>query len=271
MVTGPSGIPARREDVGQLFVVVYLCMAFAPFTTALILTGVVDGKEGYRRLFGRLFRWRADLRWYGVALLTTPLLLLAVLLPLTAVSRAFTLGILAEPDKLAVLATGIVGGIGAGLLEEVGWTGFALVKMRQWQRSALTVALTLGAIHGVWHFLGDFWGGAAFYGAAYYIPHIVSWVLALTALRVLIVWVYQHTQSLLLAVLMHASFTGSQRILEPTQVSAPESVVWYAAFMIGLWAMVAIVVRLEGPELNRSMTGMYSHETRGGPRSSTRE
>ena len=72
-------------------------------------------------LLSRMGRWRVSIRWYGVALLTAPVLVLAVLLTLTAlVSPVFA---------PSFSARGIVIGLAAGFFEEIGWTGFALPKL----------------------------------------------------------------------------------------------------------------------------------------------
>jgi hypothetical protein len=80
----------------------------------------------------------------------------------------------------------------------------------------------------------------------------------LTAYRVLMTWVYANTQSLLLAVLMHASYTGWLLTLYPT-TSLEQGLVWQAAFALALWVMVAVVitglaVRRSGPSLQGPLT-----------------
>ena len=64
---------------------------------------------------------------------------------------------------------------------------------------------------------------------------------ALTAHRLLMTWVYANTQSLLLAVLMHASHTGRLFVLYPA-TSFEQGLVWQTAFAVALWAVVAVVV-----------------------------
>lgn len=142
-----------------------------------------------------------------------------------------------------------MGGLAAGFFEELGWTGFALPKM-QLRHSALAAALMLGVTWAMWHFLADFWGGFDACGTLY-LPHFLLWVVALTAYRVLITWVYNNSGSLLLAMLMHASFTGSQAILGPSAAPASESVRWYAVFAAALWVVVAIVATAYGKRLVR--------------------
>ena len=64
-------------------------------------------------------------RWYAVALLTTPLLMITTLLGLSLTSRAFLPGILISDDKTSLVTLGLAVGLAAGLFEEPGGRGSA--------------------------------------------------------------------------------------------------------------------------------------------------
>src|SRR5512133_2845065 len=89
-VVWPTGIPGKVEQVGGLLPLVLLAMIAGPVTASLTTTALVEGRAGLRGLLARFCRWRVGARWYAVALLTTPLALLAVLLPLSLVAPVFT-------------------------------------------------------------------------------------------------------------------------------------------------------------------------------------
>jgi hypothetical protein len=59
-------------------------MLFAPGLVALALTALVAGKTGLRALWSRMTRWRVDLRWYALAVVALPLLVLIILYMLGA-------------------------------------------------------------------------------------------------------------------------------------------------------------------------------------------
>ncbi len=71
----------------------------------------------------------------------------------------------------------------------------------------------------------------------------------MTAMRVLIAWIYFNTNSVLLAQLLHASSTGSLVIFSPPRVSAAQESLWYAVYAVALWLIVAIVVATFGRRL----------------------
>src|SRR5690606_23010480 len=142
--------------------------------------------------------WQVSVRWYVIALLFAPLLVAAVLFVLSLFSPAYLPGILNTSDKLSLLLFGIAWGlIGGGFLEELGWTGFAVPKLRR-QYSAITTALIVGILWGVWHILIAFWSSGSLAGeesVAIFVAGFLAFYLgALPAYRILMVWVYDRTE-----------------------------------------------------------------------------
>jgi membrane protease YdiL (CAAX protease family) len=108
-------------------------LAAATFTgptfSAFVVTGVVEGRPGVKRLLRRYVQWRVKLRWYLFVLLAVPAgeVLGAIVLPGVAASyQPLTLSmVLSYP--LAFVATFVLGG---PLGEEPGWRGFALPRLQ---------------------------------------------------------------------------------------------------------------------------------------------
>ena len=65
------------------------------------------------------------------------------------------------------------------------------------------------------------------------------------------VWVYDRTGSLLVAILMHASLTASTLILQPLAVSGVALLVVTLAYAAATWVVVAAVVLAQGGHLSR--------------------
>jgi hypothetical protein len=61
----------------------------SPGIAGLLWTGVLDGRAGFHKLRTRLLTGPVGARWYVVALLTAPLLMMAVLLALSLISPMF--------------------------------------------------------------------------------------------------------------------------------------------------------------------------------------
>jgi hypothetical protein len=142
--------------------------------------------------------------------------------------------------------------VGGALLEELGWTGFAMPMLRR-RYSALTTGLIVGLLWGAWHVLIAVWASRGLAGeaslAGFIAGFLAFYFVALPAYRVLMVWVYDHTASLILAMLMHAVLSASMIVLQPP--SAEGQFTWNFLLGAALWAVVAVVARVKCGELSR--------------------
>ena len=254
ILAGPGGVPGTAAQVEALFPFMLLLLFAGPSIAGPLLTMLVDGRAGLRDLWARLLRWQVGMRWYAVALLFAPFLVTAVLLVLSLFSPAYLPGILNSSNKLSLLLFGIAWGlIGGGFLEELGWTGFAVHMLRR-QHSAVTTALVVGILWGVWHILIAFWSSGSLAGdasLAIFVAGFLAFYLgALPAYRVLMVWLYDRTVSLPVAMLMHASLSASTLILQPTATGTPY-LIWNLALAAVLWLVVAAVAIVNRGQIAR--------------------
>ena len=74
VVGGPSKILGSPDLLGTRFAFVMLAWLAGPSVASVLMTGIVYGRKGLRDLFARMTRWHVGARWYGVALLTAPLI-----------------------------------------------------------------------------------------------------------------------------------------------------------------------------------------------------
>jgi membrane protease YdiL (CAAX protease family) len=211
----------------------FVMMLLGPSLGGLTFTVLLDGRAGLRDLRARLMRWNVSASWYAVALLTAPTLLLAILLLLSIfVAPAF-----APRFQWALLPVGLL----AASFEEIGWTGYATPLLLA-RRGVGTAGLLLGLVWALWHALVAFLFTYSAMGQSWLLSFTLVYLATLTPYRILMTWVYANTQSALLAILMHASFTSWLLVIFP-DTSQIQSLAWQSAFATALWIAAAVVLQ----------------------------
>jgi uncharacterized protein len=246
LVGGPNIFAGTSWQTDPLFMSAILMMLAGPPVAGILMSVLVSGKDGLRGLLSRLLKGRVAARWYAVALLTAPLLQSAVLLALSQISPIFLPAIATTADKASLLLSGISMGLVGGFVEELGWTGFAIPKLRV-RHSVLATGLVVGVLWGAWHLFQMLWVASTSSEAIplkLFLPQFFFTATAqLTAYRVLMVWVYDRVGSLLMAVLMHASYIFSTLfVLAPPTTGVP-FLTYSWVFAVALWIVIAVVYR----------------------------
>jgi membrane protease YdiL (CAAX protease family) len=157
---GALALLLPKVSPGQAIPTWYGLMAFpvmllGPVVASIALTSLLEGRPGLGALSASMRRWRIQPRWYLLVLIA-PTTLLVVLF-----SLAMTVSGVFLRDLFVV---GFLFGPIAGFAEEIGWSGFALPRMRA-RYGAYRGSLLLGLIWGVWHLpVIDFLGAATPHG-----------------------------------------------------------------------------------------------------------
>jgi membrane protease YdiL (CAAX protease family) len=249
MVGGAGFFAGSSWQSDPRFLPAIQAMLLGPPVAGILCTMLFSGTTGLRKLLVRLSRWRICGRWYVVALLGAPLIQGGVLVVLSLISPVYLPSIVNSSDKTGLLLTAIVYGLVGGLVEELGWTGFAIPRLRT-RFSVFATGLIVGVVWGVWHMLQMWWVGSTSFEAVspgIFLPlYFLTAIAALTAYRVLMVWVYDRTASLFIAVLMHASYiVCTLFVLAPPTTGMP-FLVYSGVFVVVLWLTVAVVARVAG-------------------------
>jgi CAAX protease family protein len=250
VIGGPDGFTGTTAQDDPRFPLVFVAMLAGPSVAGILLTGLFGGRAGLRELLTRLSKWQVGARWYAVALLTAPLLTTVVLLALSVLSSQFLPAIVLTDDQVALLRFALAVGLLAGVFEELGWTGFAVSALR-FRYGVATSGLIVGVLWGAWHILAIVWGVGDRAGTLPLALFVALDVLSvLPAYRVLMVWVYDRTGSLLLAMLMHASLTASLLILPP-ETTGLALVTFDLALAAALWIVIAALAMANDGRLSR--------------------
>ena len=222
--------------------------AFGPCLAALIVTGMVEGVAGLRKLFGRLLIWRVSLGWYlialllpaGISLMTTALHMMfggdAPDFGNPPIYRVELPKLLMEYNAWTILIPVFLMELvfGSSLGEELGWRGFALFRLQQRLR-ALDATLIVALVWTVWaqpllHLQQT---------KDFVVPFLVMLVGVIPA-QVLTTWIFNSTGgSLLLVVLFNNAYKVTDWFLAPPDTAPVVSVAAY-------WLTTLLVVSAVG-------------------------
>jgi hypothetical protein len=108
------------------------------------------------------------------------------------------------------------------------------------QYGILGTGVLLGVMWGAWHF-AMFREPNSFSAALPFSVLLVRLFSWLPAYRVLMVWVYDRTDSLLIAMLMHGSLTATQLIFMPQPSSGMTLLISVLAWAVALWLLVGAI------------------------------
>lgn len=247
---GRGSMPATPKQFERLLPVAILALLAGPSVASVLLTALLDGLAGLRDLLVRLLRWRVGVRWYAVALLTAPLVMTAVLLTLSLTSPIFLPGIITSGDKTTRVLVGLATGLAAGIFEEMGWTGFAIPRLRR-RYDVLTTGLIVGILWAVWHLIVVYWASGTVSGPLALASYLLDPFLFLVGFRVLMVWVYNRTGSLLVAMLMHASLTATTRIISPLSIAGGPLIASDLFWAAAVWLVVTAVAAANAGQFSR--------------------
>jgi membrane protease YdiL (CAAX protease family) len=238
----PSDIVVKEMSASAVAVV--MAMVHAPTIAAMIVVFRSQSFEGIKALFRQLRHWDFSPHWYLKAILIFPATILAVLLMLSLYSSNF--------DPVFTLSILAFAALFSPLWEEIGWTGFATpVMLRRW--SPLQVALLLGFLHAMWHLPATIYGASVFHGDLFIVNFVVTSV-GIVGLRIVTIWIYMRTRSLVLGWLTHVGFTGGQLLLVPLSLSSGETVVWNSAFSVAVTGFVIYLLVWNKDWMSRQLT-----------------
>lgn len=221
-------------------------MPQGPAVAALIVIGATAGRKGLSEWWQRLTNLRVSLVWF----LAGPVIIIAYHLVAFVSSLLFGMQVTSAPYISAgtVLELALLG----GWLEEPGWSGYLLPKMRErfagHPNELLLAALTTGVFRSIWHL------PLLLYG---HIPWFDIFIFSF-AFQLIITWVLHRSGgSVIPVMLLHfaSNFMGS---FTYPMFGGEDHIVYVALFM-GTACLVAILIVAMGGLSSRRVT-QYARE-----------
>ncbi|MFC7135387.1 MULTISPECIES: CPBP family intramembrane glutamic endopeptidase [Salinibaculum] len=240
------GILGAAEPIRTLS---YVAGGFGPAVAGAVVTWL-DGSS-LRAWAGQIVRWRVAPRWYLAALF------LPVLVVVLASAGMLLFGMGVDPSVLAGRASLVavsfvtVALIGGGN-EEPGWRGFALPRLQE-QYAPVSATLILGVVWAFWHLPQLAADPNAVYSFAWLVeelPGLVLRVVNIVGFAFLLTWIYNGTESVLLAIVLHAGINTANSTLVPIPIDAitgESFLTVLVAVDIGVWLVaIALIVATGG-------------------------
>lgn len=227
----------------------FVAGGFGPALAGAVVTWL-DG-ESVKTWARQIVRWRVAPRWY----------LAAFVLPLLAVGLASVaitlLGTTVDPTVLSGRLSLVFGSyvfvalIGGGN-EEPGWRGFALPRLEE-RYAPVPATLILGVVWAFWHLPQLVADPNAVYSFAWLVdelPGIVLRVINIVGFAFLLTWIYNGTESVLLALLLHAGINTANSTLVPLPIetiTGESFMTVLIAVDIAVWVVaIALIVATRG-------------------------
>ena len=216
-------------------------LILGPTLSAIVVTGVTEGREGVGRLLRRIVLWRVGLRWYAFAFVVLPMVVFLSAAIMPGALAAFDVSKVPPALVKFVLLGFVALFIGGPVFEEIGWRGFALPRL-QGMYGPLFGSLVLGVLWGLWHlplFLIPAWDTP--HGS----PLDIAWFVLLAAsIAVVFTWLFNSTGgSVLLTILAHGSLNVS--ILTAYDMfPIPAVTRGFANFVVGIGVLALLILLL---------------------------
>lgn len=196
---------------GSILTVIFTLKAYAgPFLSAYIMARLIDGREGAKQFWHKVWQWREGWQWYAFILLVFPALYflgIALIPGALANFPSLTAG-----DLAAIPTTFVLIGFGGGpFQEEPGWRGFMLPRLLERYRNsgypAIKASLVLGVIWTFWHlpdFLTSQQHGGPDAGLLPFYYNLPIFLVIVILMAFIFTWLYNRTHgSVFMAILLH--------------------------------------------------------------------
>ena len=235
-------LPADQEPGGLMLIM--LLGTFAPTVAAIMMTGILEGKPGVKKLLAKLLIWRVGVRWWLAAFLLVPVATFAAIG--IYVLLGGTVGRF-DPSQWYIVLLGPVFALPFFVGEEMGWRGYALPRLQQ-KYTALWSSVIVGALWALWH-APAYWAseGTVISGKPVTLFAVGWYIIFLIGISIQMTWVYNNSKgSLLLMVLFHGMFTGPNvfPLFPDISSNALDQIIKLAP--IPVWIMAILIIARYG-------------------------
>jgi membrane protease YdiL (CAAX protease family) len=217
--------------------------SLGPALSAIILTYLLDSKEGVRQLFKQMLQWRVNVVWWLIGFYSFWLIasIISSVLQLAQFQKIvfqFGFSLINIPVIIFILQMPLLLGM---VGEELGWRGFALPKLLD-KYDPIVSSLILAVPWIFWHaplVVFQEWTGNSTI-----MDLLLRYVLLVPPLTLIFTWLFQKTKgSILLVIVFHKAFNLTFNAFSNVIGLNEESgKVLFNCVIIVLWVWAAILI-----------------------------
>ena len=218
-----------------------------PGLAAILVTALISGGAGVRKLLGSLLIWRVAIQWWLVALLLPALITLGAVY-LSSLFGGSAVDFSRYQPLYTLIPIIVMVTLLNGIGEELGWRGFMLPRTQS-RYNALAASLLVGFFWGLWHAPVYFIAGTAqsiLRSQVGFWAGLLLFTATTIAISVTFTWVFNNTRgSVLIAAFLHgANNAWINYFLADPATEVLGITIWSTV----LWAVLAIaLVLILGP------------------------
>lgn len=225
-----------KGDFPVLSTALMMTAGFGPSVACFAVVVATSNGQGLRNWLFHRFNWRVDWRWFALAFVFPPSVMLLAVSIHALLGGSLPASLTIDQIPIVILNFALVLALGGPLGEEFGWRGYAMPALRarmDWRAASLII----GLIWGAWHLPLFFLEGTAQSGMP-----IPVFIINILAGSVVFGWLFERTQgSVLPAVVLHTSLNAWGGILGI--IPTPDAGRPYA-LVTGLLVIVAFALML---------------------------
>lgn len=183
--------------------IVFFLGGTGPTLAAILLTVLTKGRHGVRELLSGICRWRVHPKWWLLALLGFPALMLAASIGQSLAGTPIRWVLPGDPSPHLPLMTLVLSIPMLALMEEIGWRGYAWPKLLE-RHGFLLSGTVIGTLWACWHLPLFFIKGMS-HQSTPFLPYLAMAI----GLSFWLGWLHSRTRSILLVTVFHAAVNYS--------------------------------------------------------------
>jgi membrane protease YdiL (CAAX protease family) len=214
-------------------IILFLLGGFVPSVVAIVLTRIFEGSKGLSSLLRSALQFKLGYRWYLASICIVLVGASGQIIINSLLGNHFNLSLYISqlPSFIPLIVIG-------PLSEEFGWRGYLLMKLQQ-RWNALSSAVAVGVVWGLWHFPLFFMVGTSQHEL--HLPFI-GFLIGTVAVSILMTWVNNNTRnSMWAAIFLHWLYTYVAQV-NSSGVTRSMAYNWLEFLPYILMAIVVVVI-----------------------------